>query len=87
MFKILKKYSTTRVSYNERAAGCINHQPVQDQIFFEDHYIGGIRVYRRILFKERIPVYAWTANAVLGFTDWKTGCPADIWKLCTGKDL
>lgn len=48
-------------------------------------YLWGVRIRRRLLFKERVPNFAWIQQGCLGWCDWKSACPPDIWFLCTGK--
>lgn len=48
--------------------------------FFDKEILlfGVIRVYRKTLFKEHVPNWAW----IWGGTEWRTECPAGILALC-----
>lgn len=88
MFKFCKKkHRCFARSGLEWHPGYVEPAYTRDQYFVRDTILLGILVHRRVLFRERVPSYAWISYATVGYADWKTGCPADIWKLCTGKDL
>lgn len=55
--------------------------------FFDKEILlfGVIRVYRKTLFKEHVPNWAWIQEGTLGGTEWRTGCPADILALCVAE--
>lgn len=55
----------------------------QMQYFYMEYLLLGLFcIYRKTLFKEHVPVWAWSQLAVMGFTDWETSCPDAIWALC-----
>lgn len=82
---ITHRYTCRRWSFNVREPGYIDPRHVEMQAFYRDTYLWGVRVKRVCLFKEEIPVWAWSSEAVLGWTEWRSACPPDIWLLCTGK--
>lgn len=89
MFKNFKSvhYSFRRIGFNRRESGYIDPCWVEKQYFYKDTYIFWrlIRVSRVCLFSEEIPVWAWSSHAALGYTEWGSACPSDVWLLCTGK--
>lgn len=89
MFKNFKSvhHSCRRIGFNRREPGYIDPRWVEIQHFYKDTYIfwGLIRVSRVRLFSEEVPVWAWSSHAVMGYTEWKSACPPDVWLLCTGK--
>lgn len=82
---ITHRYTFRVWEFNRPEPGYIDPEHVRMQAFYLDTYRFGIRIKRECLFKEEIPVWAWASEALLGWTEWKSACPPDIWYLCTGK--
>jgi hypothetical protein len=82
---ITHRYTFRVWEFNRPEPGYIDPEHVRVQAFYQDTYLWGIRIRRRLLFKERVPNFAWIQQGCLGWCDWRSACPPDIWLLCTGK--
>lgn len=82
---ITYRYTCRVWEFNRPTPGYIDPEFVRMQAFYQDTYLWGVRIRRRLLFKEQVPNFAWIEVATCGWCTWKSDCPPDIWLLCTGK--
>jgi len=84
IFKTLfRGYATDRLV---REFGYAEPAYVRTQYFVKEvRLFGFVLVYRKVLFREVVPNWAWIQQATGGYCDWRSDCPPDIWFACVGK--
>ena len=78
------RHRSYRKDFENTAQGYLDPELVSYNFFVKEILLfGAIRVYSKILHQEHVPNWAWIQEGTMGYTDWKSAAPRELWDLCS----